>query len=123
MKTRLAESIGDDAALEAYETMNREMGPKLIWRVARMLARGQRRLTWRPGARIEPRTYELRLLVDGVLSVLTAVLAAAAWQERIGDALWGGSFAIGPWQLHPLSLLYVLSGSLMISKTLRIPKF
>ena len=28
----------------------------------------------------------------------------------------------GRWQLHPLVLLFVLSGSLMISKTLRIPK-
>jgi CDP-diacylglycerol--serine O-phosphatidyltransferase len=29
---------------------------------------------------------------------------------------------LGPWQLHPLVLIYALSGSLMISKTLRIPK-
>jgi CDP-diacylglycerol--serine O-phosphatidyltransferase len=28
----------------------------------------------------------------------------------------------GPWEFHPLVLLYLLSGSLMISKTLRIPK-
>lgn len=55
--------------------------------------------------------------------VLTAVLAFAAWQGRIGDAMPGGSWAIGPWQLHPLALLFVLSGTLMISKTLRIPKF
>jgi CDP-diacylglycerol--serine O-phosphatidyltransferase len=55
--------------------------------------------------------------------VLTALLALARWQGRTGDALWGGAFALGPWQLHWLSLLYVLSGSLMISKTLRIPKF
>lgn len=54
--------------------------------------------------------------------VLTGVLAFAAWQERIGDALYGGAFAIGPWMLHPLVLLFVLSGSLMISKTLHIPK-
>jgi CDP-diacylglycerol--serine O-phosphatidyltransferase len=54
--------------------------------------------------------------------VLTAILALAAWQGRIGDALWGGVWALGPWTLHPLVLLFVLSGSLMISKTLRIPK-
>src|SRR5438067_8201337 len=48
--------------------------------------------------------------------VLTAILAVAAWQDRIGDALWGATLALGPWQLHPLVLLYVLSGSLMISK-------
>ena len=55
--------------------------------------------------------------------VLTGLLALAHWQGRTGDALWGGSLDAGPWQLHPLVLLYVLSGSLMISKTLRIPKF
>ena len=54
--------------------------------------------------------------------VLVGVMAAAAWQGRLGDALYGGAWTIGPWQLHPLALLFVLSGSLMISKTLRIPK-
>jgi CDP-diacylglycerol--serine O-phosphatidyltransferase len=55
--------------------------------------------------------------------VLTGVLAFAAAQGRLGDALYGGVWTIGPWLLHPLVLLFVLSGSLMISKTLRIPKF
>ena len=55
--------------------------------------------------------------------VLVGVLAYAAWQGRIGDAVWGGAWAIGPWLLHPLALLFALSGTLMISKTLRIPKF
>jgi len=55
--------------------------------------------------------------------VLTAVLAWACWQGRIGEALYGGAWVIGPWMLHPLVLLFALSGSLMISKTLRIPKF
>lgn len=54
--------------------------------------------------------------------VLTGLLALAAWQDRLGAGLWGGSLDLGPWTLHPLALLYVLSGSLMISKTLRIPK-
>ena len=54
--------------------------------------------------------------------VLVAVLAFAAWQGRLGDNLYGGAWALGPWVLHPLVLLYVLSGTLMISKTLRIPK-
>ena len=54
--------------------------------------------------------------------VLTGVLALAAWQGRVGDAIWGGAYVVGPWQLHLLSLLFMLSGSLMISKTLRIPK-
>ena len=55
--------------------------------------------------------------------VLVGVLAWAAWQGRVGDALWGGAWAVGPWTLHPLVLLFALSGTLMISKTLRIPKF
>ena len=54
--------------------------------------------------------------------LLTGVLAFAAWRDRIGDALYGGVFEIGPWELHPIALLFVLSGSLMISSTLRIPK-
>ncbi len=54
--------------------------------------------------------------------VLTGVIALAAWQGRIGDALWGGALTLGPWTLHPLVLLFVLSGSAMVSKTLRIPK-
>lgn len=54
--------------------------------------------------------------------VLTGVLAWAAWQGDIGERLWGGIVQLGPWDLHPLALLFVLSGSLMISKTLRIPK-
>jgi CDP-diacylglycerol--serine O-phosphatidyltransferase len=54
--------------------------------------------------------------------VLVAVLAFAAWQGRTGAALWGGATDLGPWRLHPLVLLFALSGTLMISKTLRIPK-
>lgn len=54
--------------------------------------------------------------------VLTAVLAFAAWRDRLGDALYGGSYTLGPWELHGMALLFVLSGSLMISKTLHIPK-
>ncbi|HEX7889798.1 MAG TPA: CDP-alcohol phosphatidyltransferase family protein [Ramlibacter sp.] len=55
--------------------------------------------------------------------VLTGVLAWAAWRGALGENLWGGAMELGPWKLHPLALLFVLSGSLMISKTLRIPKF
>lgn len=54
--------------------------------------------------------------------VLTAVLAIAAWQGRLDDDIYGGVWMLGPWALHPLVLLFGLSGSLMISKTLRIPK-
>ena len=53
--------------------------------------------------------------------LLTGVLAIVAWKGRIGDDLWGGALVLG-WTLHPLVLLFALSGTLMISKTLRIPK-
>ena len=49
-------------------------------------------------------------------------LAVLAWQGRLDDALWLGEWQLGPWQLHPLTLVYALSGTLMISRTLRIPK-
>ncbi len=54
--------------------------------------------------------------------VLVAVLAFAEWRGRIGEQLWGGAWTIAFWDLHPLSLLFFVSGTLMISKTLRIPK-
>ena len=54
--------------------------------------------------------------------LLSGILALAAWQGRLGENLYWGSWTIGPWDLHPLVLLFVLSGTLMISKTLRIPK-
>jgi len=47
----------------------------------------------------------------------------AAWQDRLGDQMYGGFWQLGPWTLHPFALLFVLSGTLMLSKTLRIPKF
>jgi CDP-diacylglycerol--serine O-phosphatidyltransferase len=54
-----------------------------------------------------------------VLVVLIVVLAGLG---RIGPGLPLGLFTLGPFDVHPLVLLFVLSGSLMISKTLRIPK-
>jgi len=54
--------------------------------------------------------------------VIVGLLAIAAWNARIGADLWLGARQLGPWQWHPLVLVYALSGSLMISKTLHIPK-
>ena len=54
--------------------------------------------------------------------VIVAVLAAAFYLGRIGDHLWLGSLRIEPALLHPLSLIYAVSGTAMISATLRIPK-
>lgn len=55
--------------------------------------------------------------------LLVILLAVAAWQGRIGDALWLGELRLGPWLLHPLVLVFAASGAMMVSKTLRIPKF
>jgi len=61
--------------------------------------------------------------------LITGVLAAVAAGGGLGGlggpgaALPGGVWLIGPWQLHPLVALFAVSGTLMISKTLRIPKF
>jgi CDP-diacylglycerol--serine O-phosphatidyltransferase len=53
--------------------------------------------------------------------VLAAILAAAASQNAIGSNLWFGALSIAGYTLHPLALLFLLSGSLMISR-IRIPK-
>jgi CDP-diacylglycerol--serine O-phosphatidyltransferase len=54
--------------------------------------------------------------------LLVALLAACAWTGRLADALPLGAVQLGPGRLHPLALLWAVSGSLMVSKTLRIPK-
>ncbi len=54
-------------------------------------------------------------------ALLVLVLAIATWQGRVGEAIYLGVVELGPWRLHPLVLMYALSGSLMIS-TIRIPK-
>jgi len=67
-----------------------------------------------------PRYFEGTPIPTSV--VLVAVLAWSAWIRRLGVDLPGGSIQLGPWTLHALALLFGASGSLMISKTLRIPK-
>jgi CDP-diacylglycerol--serine O-phosphatidyltransferase len=53
---------------------------------------------------------------------LVLLMGLLAWQGRIGPHLPLGVVELGPFNLHPLALVFVVSGSLMISKTLRIPK-
>jgi CDP-diacylglycerol--serine O-phosphatidyltransferase len=53
--------------------------------------------------------------------VLVLVLAAAAVQGALREDLWFGVVRIAGWQLHPLVLMFALSGSLMVSR-IRIPK-
>ena len=54
--------------------------------------------------------------------VIVSLLGAAFAAGAINEALWLGALRFGPATLHPLTLLYGLSGSAMISATLRIPK-
>jgi CDP-diacylglycerol---serine O-phosphatidyltransferase len=53
--------------------------------------------------------------------LLVCVLGAAAWLGAIGAQLWFGELKLGGYVLHPLTLLFAASGSLMISR-IRIPK-
>ena len=54
--------------------------------------------------------------------LIVALLGVAFYLDRTDADLWFGSLRIGRPTLHPLTLIYVLSGSAMISATLRIPK-
>ncbi|KAI7851243.1 phosphatidylserine synthase [Circinella umbellata] len=56
------------------------------------------------------------------LSVV-ALLAYFVVNNQYLDTLPGQIIQLSPtWELHPLVLIYALSGTLMVSKTLRIPK-
>src|SRR6187455_8992 len=56
-------------------------------------------------------------------SILIVILLGAAFKlGRIENDFWLGAAQIGPALLHPLALVYVASGSAMISATLRVPK-
>src|SRR5688572_6380550 len=54
--------------------------------------------------------------------VLVMLLGVAFYVERVGEDLWLGAVRLGPAVLHPLVLIFGLSGSAMISATLRVPK-
>ena len=54
--------------------------------------------------------------------VIVAFLGIAYWRDCVDTHILFGSFRIGPWSLHPFSIVYAISGSAMISSTIRIPK-
>ncbi|WP_310386007.1 CDP-diacylglycerol--serine O-phosphatidyltransferase [Roseateles sp.] len=54
--------------------------------------------------------------------VLVIVMWIAAAQGALGDQLWFGSVEIAGFYLHPLVLMYAISGALMVSR-IRVPKF
>ncbi|KAI9316503.1 hypothetical protein BX666DRAFT_1951402 [Dichotomocladium elegans] len=54
---------------------------------------------------------------------IVAILAYFVTQGRYLQTLPGQSIELAPsWDLHPLVLTYAVNGTLMVSKTLRIPK-
>ena len=53
--------------------------------------------------------------------VLVFMLGMAAWTGNVRQDLWWGELVLAGFTLHPLVLLFALSGSLMISR-IRIPK-
>jgi len=53
--------------------------------------------------------------------LLVLLLVVAAWLGAVREHLWFGEVKLAGFTLHPLVLLFALSGSLMISR-LRIPK-
>jgi CDP-diacylglycerol--serine O-phosphatidyltransferase len=56
-------------------------------------------------------------------SILIVALLGTAFQlGRVDGSLWLGAYRVGPALLHPLVLIYAVSGSAMISATLRVPK-
>lgn len=52
---------------------------------------------------------------------LVLILGIAFGTSSVGDKIWLGAIELGPWALHPLSIMYAISGSFMIS-TIKIPK-
>jgi CDP-diacylglycerol--serine O-phosphatidyltransferase len=55
-------------------------------------------------------------------SIFIVILLGVAFsQGAIEENLWFGGFRFGPASFHPLTLIYAVSGSAMIS-TFRIPK-
>lgn len=54
--------------------------------------------------------------------VIVAILAVAFVLGATDSQLWFGAVQIGPAKWSPLSLLYAISGTGMISATLRVPK-
>jgi CDP-diacylglycerol---serine O-phosphatidyltransferase len=53
--------------------------------------------------------------------LLVMLMFAAATQNALGNSLWFGQLVLAGFTLHPMVLLFAISGSLMVSR-IRIPK-
>ena len=54
--------------------------------------------------------------------LLVIILCWAASQSAVRESLWFGQVVIAGFTLHPLALMFAVSGSLMVSR-IRVPKF
>ena len=54
--------------------------------------------------------------------LLVIILCWAASQSAVRESLWFGQVVIAGFTLHPLVLMFAVSGSLMVSR-IRVPKF
>jgi len=54
--------------------------------------------------------------------LLVVLMGLAASQGALGDALWLGELKFAGFTLHPMVLMFAISGSLMVSRV-RFPKF
>jgi CDP-diacylglycerol--serine O-phosphatidyltransferase len=54
--------------------------------------------------------------------VIVIILGIAFWLGRIDHLIFFGSYRVGPWIIHPFTILYAVSGSMMISSIIRIRK-
>jgi CDP-diacylglycerol--serine O-phosphatidyltransferase len=55
------------------------------------------------------------LWITGVLTILAAT-------GHLHERMWLGVLHLGPFDLHPVALLFAVHGGLMVSKTIHIPK-
>jgi CDP-diacylglycerol--serine O-phosphatidyltransferase len=77
------------------------------------------------GALADPDTGKVKYFEGTPIptSVLLVVLLGVAFYfGRVGEDMWLGAVRLGPAVLHPLVLIFGISGSAMISATLRVPK-
>ena len=53
--------------------------------------------------------------------LIVGLMALAGWAGAVRESMWFGELSLGGYILHPLVLVFAVSGSLMISR-IRIPK-
>ncbi|KAI8822976.1 CDP-diacylglycerol-serine o-phosphatidyltransferase [Fimicolochytrium jonesii] len=60
--------------------------------------------------------------IPTTVSIALGILYLVNTQQYGEDSLPGGKLVLGGWTLHPFVLVYAISGTLQISRTIRIPK-